>query len=56
MSNDTDHTPEDDPIQEQLVKLSDALARAGWKLTNLTLEPDPDQCDQFDSSILRTEE
>ena len=56
MSNDTDHTPEDDPIQEQLVKLSDALARAGWKLTNLTIEPDRSQDPQFESGALTTGE
>ena len=56
MSNDTDHTPEDDPIQEQLFKLRDALARAGWKLTNLTLERDPSQEPQFESAVFTTKE
>ena len=56
MSNDTDHTPEDDPIQEQLFKLIDALARAGWKLTNLTIERDRSQEPQSESGASMAEE
>ena len=56
MNNETVYILEDDQIQEQVDKLSEVLARSGWKLTNLTLEPDLDLYDQFDSTILRTEE
>ena len=56
MSNEKDHTPEDEPIQEQVDKLSDALARVGWKLTHLTIERDRSQEPQFESGALTTEE
>ena len=56
MSNETVYILEDDPIQEQVDKLSDALARAGWKLTNLTIEPDRSQDPQFESGALTTGE
>ena len=56
MRNETVCTFEDDQIQEQVYKLNELLARAGWKLTNLTIEPDPDLDHQFDTRILTTEE
>ena len=56
VSNDTDHTPEDNPIQEQLDKLSDTLAPAGWKLTNLSFEIERNQELQFESGALTNEE
>ena len=56
MNNNTDHTPEDDPIQEQLFKLRDDLARVGWKLTTLTLERDPSHGPPFESDALPTKE
>ena len=56
MNNNTDDTPEDDPIQKQLFKLHDDLARAGWKLTKLTLERHPSQEPPFEPGAFTTEE
>ena len=35
MSNDTDHEPEDDLIQEHLAGLIELMERNGWKVTGV---------------------
>ena len=56
MSNDTDHTPEHDQIQEHLAKLIEALERAGGKVTGFFIQFEGSQVPDFGSRELTTEE
>lgn len=56
MSNDTDHTPEVDQIQEHLAKLIEALERVGGKVTGFFIQFEGDEIPEFGSRELTTEE